>query len=149
MAYKSNKDKQEEYQKLLRLVSNYENNSDKVKLYIKWLEMKTKEKSNCFNLWNKYYDDVRKTKGYRLYKAMSKSCKKNDLARIRELKEFSSKLRIRHEGGNFEIEKPKMVNPYDFLQSQDVYMYKQAKQRLDDLNKESQEIESVAKEIFF
>lgn len=135
MAYKSNKDKQEEYQKLLRLVSNYENNSDKVKLYIKWLEMKTKEKSNCFNLWNKYYDDVRKTKGYRLYKAMSKSCKKNDLAR--------------HEGGNFEIEKPKMVNPYDFLQSQDVYMYKQAKQRLDDLNKESQEIESVAKEIFF
>ena len=148
MAYQSKKDKAENYQRLKRLVSEYEQ-KDKIKQYLIWIGLSTEQKQQAYEVWDKYYLDCRKTKAFRLYKAMSKAVGKNDLAKVRELRGIAQQMLKQQAAGKFEIEKPSNINPHDFLQSQNVFMYKQLKQRLESLEQESKDIENSAKEIFF
>lgn len=111
----------------------------KVAQYIQWESIPYNQAQDCYSQWNKYFEDVRNTRAYQIYKEMSEASAVDDLYRIREL---HKEVKDRMVEGKLEIPKPTVTNPYDFLNSQSVEEYKKATWNIKALEKESLDLEN-------
>jgi len=135
---------------IARLENGYVDNDEQkvppsscVKNYLSWQRMSQGEQARATTEWDKYYVDVKKTRSYMLFKEMSQAVKANDFAKIAELKEEASAMYLEQYEGNRELEIPNIINPYDFLNSQDVLTYMRANRELRNLDRESKALEGI------
>jgi hypothetical protein len=111
----------------------------KVAQYIQWESIPYNQAQDCYAQWNKYYEDVKKTRTYQIYKEMSEALAVDDLYRVREL---HKEVKERMSEGKVELHKPEVTNPYDFLNSQSVEDYKKAMWNKKALEKESKDLDN-------
>ena len=110
--------------------------------YIKWLTYSTLQKEECYMKWDEYFKEAKKTRSAVIFKEMSDALKINDYARIKELhRESKALLKEQIEDGRYELQIPRVLDPYDFLYSQKVSEYKQLLWKIKGLEEESKNIE--------
>lgn len=139
MEYKTKQQKAEVYSSAKSAISELEGNY-KVAMYHKWLTLTSDQKAVCYKEWDDYYKKVRTSKAYNIYVDLSKAFKTGNYAEVGLLVE-NKKLSENQLQGVYEIQKPTVMNPNDFLMSQEVNNYKRALEVIKNMEKESKNLE--------
>jgi len=141
MAYQSKQNKKETYAKLKVAKSSFEDN-EWVRLYLKWESLPQSEKRISRMAWDKYYNDVKNTRAYSMFKEMSVALQKSDKKNVDFLMKESSSMLIDQLDGRYELPEPTSINPYDINSHNGIISaYLSTKSRIKSMQKESLDLD--------
>lgn len=140
MEYKTKQQKAESYAKSKARVNELEKN-EQVIMYKKWETLSSSERSQCYQAWDEYLLKVRNTKVFKVYTELSEAFKQNNMPKVHELLKENERLKEELLQGNYEVPKPKLLNPYDFMYSQAVTNYKNGRELVKKMESESKDLE--------
>lgn len=126
--------------KLQQAKMNLENHEFSKPVLKKWFEYKAmseNQKRLLLEDWNKYFEDVKKTKACRRYQIISDRIKKH-----MPIGEYVEKAREQLENQDWELPKPYLDDPMYLMSNQYVSMYEKVLADIENLKMES-DIENV------
>jgi hypothetical protein len=99
-----------------------------VKDLIAFIKLPVREQQRIFDLWEKYYEDVKGTTQYQLYQAMREAYAKRNFGRFKELQ--AEMQQMQKDEVIPELKKPPYVEPLTMYNDQLVIRYRNVLQEI-------------------